>query len=52
MLANGRWVRFLAASSVATPVGLLVGFIVSPSEDGIAQSYVKEDGYVFGIFID
>jgi hypothetical protein len=39
ILARGKWLRFVAASSAATMVGLLFGYMVWPLEDGIAQSY-------------
>jgi hypothetical protein len=38
-LSNGRWLPVFAASAVATPAGLWVGFTLWPVEDGIAQSY-------------
>jgi hypothetical protein len=39
ILAGGKWLRFVAASSAATMVGLLFAYTVWPLEDGVAQSY-------------
>jgi hypothetical protein len=39
ILARGKWLRFVAASSAATMVGLLFAYMEWPLEDGIAQSY-------------
>jgi hypothetical protein len=45
-LSGGRWIRFVFASSIGTFVGVFIGGIIWPSEDGIAQSYL-----IFGVCI-
>lgn len=39
-LSGGRWQRFVAASSVGAFFGVIIGGILWPDEDGIAQSYL------------
>jgi len=39
-LSNGRWLRFVVASSIGTFVGVCSGGTIWPEEDGIAQSFL------------